>query len=271
MTQVVPIDVATTRQAIQQAGGDLASLVASISDTAKPTRKLKWTLGETAAHVAQTIRLHSACLRDDVSAREFDGATFGSFLADQNDERIRREPERDPASLADVIRRAVAEFETVGAGRSANYEVLYPGGYSLEFALTCATLLAEILVHGYDIAHSIRARWTINPDHARLAIYSIPGMLPLGIDPASSKNVSGTAHVRIRGGECFSIKVQNGEASSDRCEGKADVRISAAPVPYLLASYGRIAPIVPALTGQIISWGRKPFFPLQLQRAFRTP
>lgn len=271
ITQVVPIDVATTRHALKQAGGCIADLVASIPDPAKPTRKLKWTLGETAAHVVQTIRLHAECVGGAVTPKQFDIATLGGFLADQNDQRITQLPERDSTRLAELIRDGLSDFETASAGRSETYGVSYPGGYTLEFALTCATLLAEILVHGYDIARSLRARWTISPDHARLAINSIPAMLPLGIDPVGSSTISGTAHVRIRGGECFSITIRSGAASSDRCEGRPDVRISAAPVPYLLASYGRISPVAPALAGQIISWGRKPFFPLQLQRAFRTP
>lgn len=271
LTQVVSIDVDAALRATDRVGDGLADMIATIPNADGPTRKLKWTLGETAAHIVQTVRLHADCCRGDVSPRQFDIATFGRFLAEQNDERVREESERDSKLLADALRSAVRDFQTAATALSPTDKVMYPGGYSLEFPLTCATLLGELLVHGHDIARSIRAKWKISPDDARLVIYSIPAMLPLGVDPTGIKGVRGRAHVRVRGGDCFSIDVREESATGGRCDGKPDVTISAAPVPYLLASYGRISPIPPALTGQIVSWGRKPLFPLQLQRAFRNP
>jgi len=51
----------------------------------------------------------------------------------------------------------------------------------------------------------------------------------------------------------------------------ADCRLSADPWAFLLVLYGRSGPIAPALTGQILAWGRRPWLALTLATMFRKP
>jgi hypothetical protein len=49
-----------------------------------------------------------------------------------------------------------------------------------------------------------------------------------------------------------------------------DCHISAEPVTFLLMSYNRIGPTMPALSGKVRVWGRRPWLATRLGGVFKT-
>jgi hypothetical protein len=46
--------------------------------------------------------------------------------------------------------------------------------------------------------------------------------------------------------------------------------ISADPATFMLMSYDRIGPVLPALSGKVLVWGRRPWLATRLGGVFKT-
>ena len=112
---------------------------------------------------------------------------------------------------------------------------------------------------------------TIRPVDARLILASALPMLPLLVDPAATVGVRARYELRVRGGTRIGLSIRDGRLSTDGGEGKVDCHVSADPVALLLVSYGRQSQWVPALTGRLLAWGRKPWLGLRLTHYLVTP
>ena len=67
------------------------------------------------------------------------------------------------------------------------------------------------------------------------------------------------------------MAIRGGRLTVDADDGPVDCHVSADPVALLLVSYGRQSQWVPALTGKLLAWGRKPWLGLRLTRYLVTP
>lgn len=267
---LLPIDYEEARTLIRSASERCARVIASIEDPSAPTRGLSWSLGETAAHLCTTIRLYIDCLEERVAVEPHLVGDVPSFVAAQNEERLERFPERDPVVLAQVLESDVSSFLALLEARSPEDAVPFPAGYQISTAIQACFALAELLIHGLDIARSIGRPWSISPDDAILILSGVAAFLPLSADPERAKRVHGTVHVRLRGAGCYAIRISQGSVSTSQCSGRADLYMSADPVASLLVGYGRMSRWVPALRGQIVAWGPKPWLALRLSSLFRT-
>jgi hypothetical protein len=120
-------------------------------------------------------------------------------------------------------------------------------------------LVGEQILHGYDVARTLRRRWPINTADAALMLHAVTAMMPLAVNPETARWFTASYEVRARGVPQFVVRFRNGVATVEPPSGQAvDCRLSADPVDLMLVAYGRISQWGPIARGRLRAWGRKP-------------
>lgn len=137
-------------------------------------------------------------------------------------------------------------------------------------------LLAELLVHGHDIARAAGTSWPIQPAHAGLAI--VGGGAPIinarpdlfvrqPVDPKRRARVE----LRLRGHHRFTLVLDRGLRVEVPPAGPADAYLSTPADDALLIVFGRRSPWRVAASGRALVWGRRPHALLTVLRAMTSP
>jgi len=92
------------------------------------------------------------------------------------------------------------------------------------------------------------------------------------LDSEPAAGLSACFDVRVRGGSRHYDVIDHEsltiEAPSER---RVDCHVSADPAAFLLAGYRRVGQWGPALRGQMIAWGRRPWLALRLISLLKNP
>lgn len=266
----LPIDYTRALVRIEDAATRAARVIRSIRNPDAPTRGLDWTLAETAAHLCTTLRLYIDCLEQRIVPEPQLVPDVPTYVERMNQERLDTFTERKPQTLAQQLLDEVGQLLGILETRSPSETVAFPAGYRIDSATQACFTLAELLIHGRDIARSIHQPWPISRDDAILVLSGVIAILPLGVDRSRIPRTHATIHVRLRDNGCYAMDLHQKEVRAIPCHGRADLYVSLDPVAALLSGYGRVPPILPALTGKAFAWGRKPWLALALPRMFRT-
>jgi hypothetical protein len=131
--------------------------------------------------------------------------------------------------------------------------------------------LAEVLVHGYDVARSIGRRWPISAEDARTIARASLVFVPNYVDPTATRGKRVAYRVLIRGGPRVRVLIDDARAELGDVDGPADCTIRAEPVAVVLVSYGRMSRFRAAATGRLLAGGRRPWKALAFSRSFLRP
>ncbi|MET9634020.1 SCP2 sterol-binding domain-containing protein [Lentzea sp. NPDC006480] len=126
-------------------------------------------------------------------------------------------------------------------------------------------MLSELLLHGTDLARALGRPWLITRAQA---VACLRGLLPAVVlltDQEIARRASGTYHLRLRGGDDWTLHVRDGAVRVEPGRPRrADVRISVDPAGFLLGSVG--------LVSRSRAWpvvrGRRPWLVLRFGRLF---
>ena len=201
-----------------------------------PVAGLEWSVGETIAHVLTVVRRGYADRRRSATAAET--AALNQICLDEV-------ADRDPASLAAELRDAVhTALDLVYPKIPDDREFPFHGGVMTTMTPALHVVLAEFLVHGYDIAHAIGRPWPISEHEAML---TVPGEL-MG---AWLRPDVPDEHYELRLGAAppVSLSIIDGRLldGAHDADGRA-AAITADPVTLVLTFYGRLSTSDPALT-----------------------
>ncbi len=256
--------------ALRRAAAATGELLASISDSDAdvPVPGLAWTVAETAAHLVALLRQSAAFAsgaRDGAAERAAlpASAGIGERMALANARELDRLGERRIPVLRQLLESSVDEYAAVIAGHRDGGAVETAFGPEDPEVMTAA-LVAEQLVHGFDLARAVGRRWTIDPDAARLALTGLAPLLPYMVDAEAIREVRARIEVRIAGAPPFTLVLDHGRAAVEPADGHCDCWIQAQPVPYLLTGYGRVNRWLPLLRRQIRAGGRRPWIAARL-------
>lgn len=267
-----------SRQALAAVTARTGELLRSAGDGAAPVKGSDWTLGEVGAHMAVALVAFTLAAQGetDVLAPHIPATdNFAERLRAVTSSTLALEPERKPGVLGDVIERRSEDFLSATAdcpGDQAVATPWYGGRAHLSLATATAMLVGEQLMHGYDIARTIRAPWPIGRDEARLVIRVLTSMLPLVAKPTPAAGTDFRYDVRIRGGPHFVVRVDKGKVTvepspaDDSC-----CYIFAEPVAFLLVAYGRANQWGLMAKGRLVAGGRRPWRALRFKELFFDP
>lgn len=122
-------------------------------------------------------------------------------------------------------------------------------------------ILAELIIHGQDLGRLTGRPPELTTEQAAAALPNTMAVAPAFVDRDKASTVAGTYHLGFRGHGDWTFRISGAgtlEATSGRPD-RADARLSADPATFLLVSLGRVNRFVPALTGRIVAYGRRPW------------
>lgn len=267
-----------SRNALSHTSGRLAELLRSLPDTGATIAGSTWTVGDTAAHVVMNLR-HATFAAAGRAVPWAEGATSAPGtprgVGELNARAVTVEAERHPRALAGMLGTAVGDFLAGSAKLPPDHPIpspYYQGEMALDLAGLTGIQLAEVLVHGYDIARVTGRPWPIAADDARLALRAALPLTPAFVNPETARGHTGGYDLRIRGGPRVVFRFADGHASLEEPGGApVDCHVLAEPVALLLVMYGRIPQWEPIAKGRLLTWGRRPWRALGFMRLFFTP
>ena len=267
-----------SRQALAAVTLRTGELLRSAGDGATPVKGSSWTVGEVGAHMAVALVAFTLAVQGetDVLAPYIPPTDdFADRLRAVTSNTLALEPQREPGALGDVIERRAEDFLSATAdcpGDQAVATPWYGERAHLSVATATAMLVGEQLMHGYDIARTIKAPWPIGRHEARLVIRALTSMLPLAAKPAPAGGTESRYDIRIRGGPRFVVRVEKGKVTVEPSPSDAACcYISADPVAFLLVAYGRANQWGPMARGRLVAGGRRPWRALKFKNLFYNP
>jgi hypothetical protein len=233
-----------------------------------------WGVAEVACHVSHVLAADTDAIAgrplpavERLSTADVAAATASMLDAD---------PERDVRVLADRIDVLGSTFLDVSANPPAE-PVGWIGGVQLPASAVICHLLEELLVHGFDVSRAARARWTIEPAHAALAIAGaavpiIASSPQTWAKQSRAAKLRARVEIRARRHNRFVLVFDDGlSIEAPPSQSSADAYFSAKPDQLLLFLLGRKGPWRMALTGNAIVWGRRPHVLLKARKAISPP
>jgi hypothetical protein len=225
-----------------------------------------WNVGETAAHATSSASYFLAVARGETPPEGLDevAATNAASLA--------ADSERDPVRLAARAAASDGELRSYAAAAQGNPTVEIFRGIRAPLSTLLAVELAEVLVHGFDLARAAHLPWRIAPEEALPTLAGLAPLLPCLVDGERAAGFTASFCLHLRGGESLMLNFDGGTLRVTPPDDRpVDCHLSADPVAYLLLSYQRIPPWRAVLSGKLLPWGRRPWLAARLSALFKAP
>ena len=246
----------------------LTGLLHQVPDGAAVAKPTSWTAAETAAHVLAELSDHADLADSGVQPDLAEGPAWKRGR-EANAEQLERFPDRDVRAIAEQLvpaaQRAVDALSGYQGLVWSTNGLLWTGEQTLQL------LLGEQLVHGLDIARAAGQPWEIPPGDAMEVAKGSLALLPDYVKPRDDPARRLSYEIRLRGGPSYRFDVVGDTATVGPAGGKVDCVISADPVAFLKVGYGRANPLLAALTGQVLAYGRKPWLGLSFGSLLAAP
>ena len=203
----------------------------------------------------------------------------GSWVADRqqlaalNDSQLHALATVSMGELAGQLRQGLAALRTRLQGHGGLMPTFrFHGRQPVAADLALGILLAELVVHGFDIARALARPWPIDPHHVELIFQGLDPIAPGWVNPAQARRLTATFEVHLRGQATHVYSFRNGHLQVNPAgPHQADVHIWADPAAFLLALYRRQPTWRHIAAGRLLAWGRKPWLALTFADRFQQP
>ncbi|GAA0596729.1 hypothetical protein GCM10010394_27860 [Streptomyces crystallinus] len=255
-------------EAIRATAEDIARLLRGAADTSVPVPGLEWTLGETAAHLAQANQLMAEIAAG--GGRAHGDGTPGSIAA-ANARALAEFGERAAEPLAAmIVAQATACLDAARTG-GADGPLATPMG-TMDLPTLGAYLLTHMLGHGYDIARPVGRPHMLDRRRVELTLPFLLAAMPRVVDAKAAAGRSARYTVRLRGGARFGVVFTDGVATvAEQPPSRPDCTLHVEPVTFLLMALGRVDPRAAVARGHVLTWGRKPWLAPRFPTLFKAP
>jgi uncharacterized protein (TIGR03083 family) len=264
--------------ALRTQTAQFAAMVGNIEpqDLDRPVPGLAWNVGQVATHMLSVYGVFAAAIRGEDLTSMFTGLgtwpTMPKQLAVTNDHILAIMKFDSPAQAGAML--AEAAVSVLDALADADFEQNVPTPwYGPTVTRTIGTLAAlvgtETLVHRRDIELALERRSTIDRHTAKLTVPTVMSqMLPLLVNQETTGGVTISYEIRLRGAARFRLDISEGTATTGPIGGPVDCVLSLTPVASLMASFARVPRWKLILSGQILSFGRRPWLGLRFHNYF---
>ncbi len=239
--------------AAKQRVGDFVRDLRTVSDTSLPVPNLAWTVADLAQHVA--------CLGSYWQKHHDAGPDYerpADFAA--NSDRARAHiTETDAAKLAELIEHELSDYI---ASAVEGPEDLWLYGLKNSASDMLALLLSETVMHGRDLARVTGSTPPmLGQAEAHAVVDAFMVTTPFFVDAEKARaQPDGVYHVAFRGGKDYTWTKQGDKLTvTEGRPQRADARLKTDPGMFVLSSLGRVGQIRAAMSGKMVSYGRKPW------------
>ncbi|PFG94317.1 uncharacterized protein (TIGR03083 family) [Saccharopolyspora erythraea NRRL 2338] len=225
-----------------------------------------WSLTDVVGHLAMEPPRY-----EDLARGGDDWLRTAAELPAYNARQLRELPTRDLHELTALLRRGVDSLlATVLEFGADQPDMRFDGGTKLPADRALGTLIAEYLVHGWDIATAMGRRWPIDAADVSRVMEALVHIAPGWVDPDDTHTAN--YELRLRGQRRYYFEFRSGALTvTTTPPDRVDLRISADPESFLLVNYGRRSPVRESLSWRIVAWGRKPWLATAFNRRFLNP
>jgi len=249
--------------ALNREVGRFSTMVAS-ADPAQPVPRSRWTVGDTVAHLATGINAYAAYLGGDASPVIDLSDVAGGSIATSNADRLAADGERDIPTLLALLDTGYAEVRRAAMAMDLDDEVSWHGR-AVPLRTMLATGLAEVHMHGRDLAVALAHPWPLARRDAVVMIDGLAPLLPILVDPDRTRDLDALVRLRVRDGPELGLTFTRGTLTVGPCgTRRPDVTVLADPVAFLLVAYGRTSQWSAMATGKLLAWGRRPWLAVRL-------
>jgi uncharacterized protein (TIGR03083 family) len=256
------VDAADARVAFTDSARRFADLIRSAPDAEQPVVGSDWCVREVAAHLVAGAESLGRYLTGDTTP-----AVDLSDLARTNPVAIATVHERELAALANRLETAVNRFLDLTRNRDVSDPMWWHGVESTVGAVY-GIYIGEFLMHGDDVARTMRRPWPIDKGPATIVFEGIVRVVHLFLKPKRAQD-DASFDVRLRTGPSFALRFSKGGLRVEGGRGRnVDCRISADPVALLLVLYKRRSQWRAIARGQLVAFGRKPWLAFGLKDRF---
>lgn len=264
-------DHASTKAAVREVAAGIVAILQDAKDTSTPLRRSEWTVGEAAAHLAETQRLFAETVRTGIPSPYGDGSSTIKSFASVNLGQLTRFTERDGPTLAGLIDEETQNYLVATAPCSDDRRFRTHFG-DMDVATMTSYMLVHLLMHGCPMAWALRRPPPIAPAHFELTIPFLAHVVPWIYNRDAGRGLRASLEVRIRRGPRFAIVFDDSVASvHEPAPTPADCYVSADPVAFCLVAYGVVPPWGAIGRGKMLAWGRKPWLALRLKTLIPNP
>jgi len=271
-TEVREPDLPGAADAIELTEGlrrPLLALVRCIDDPNLPVPGLRWNAGEVCAHMVSGLEAYREMLCGQESPHlSLDVAKINR----QNDAGVASVVDRSGPGLAQRLAAGFGALHTELASPDLPALVPWHGGLHMPPACIATFIATDMAVHGYDLARALRRDWTIDPRLADACVRALGPVLPHLLDRDAAAGFRATFLLRLRKQGTYTLHFDDGTLRLlTGWTGPVDARISAEPATYLLSMFHRLGRVGPALRGEVVVYGRRPWRVLRLDKLLPIP
>lgn len=236
---------------VRTAARDFSRQARLLDDGSIGVPNLEWNVGELVAHVASLPTLY----REQNALAHFVVPSDWAAYSVEVRSTIR---ERELDELADRVIFEFTQMLDEFADDPWAPRVIYgqpTSGYN-----TAAGMLAELKLHGMDLARLTGEKLTLTRRQANAAIRQSMAVAPVFVDRDKARAFDGVYGLRFRGGDDYTYRFDDGVlTTAGGWPDRADARMRADPAAFVLLSLERMSPVKAALLGKVMVYGRRPW------------
>ena len=227
----------------------------------------EWTVRDAAAHLIGTTGMYAELASGGSSPIP---ELTPRAIAEYNAARLADIGESESGLLCKALTVTVAQFIDATSGRPADTPIKWHGGILIDLAQLTGILVAEFVLHGYDIATATGVAWPIAPEHAALGLFGRGAVFPSVADPNTSGGHTGTYLLDLGVAGRLTVRFVEGVLTVGSGDEPADCEIVTDPVTMLMVSSGRLDPFVAIALGVYRAGGRHPHLATGFNRLIYT-
>jgi hypothetical protein len=256
------VDASEARSAVAENTKRFADLIRAAPDPEQPIVGSDWCVREVAAHLLVVAEAFERYLTGDTTP-----VIDVTDLATTNPAAVATVQERDVGMLTERLERAMARFLELTDGRGVDAPMSWHG-VDTTVGAVYGIYLGELLLHGMDVARTLRHPWSIDATEATIVFEASTELASVFLDPERARS-DATFEVRLRTGPSFVFRFSGGVLSVETGRARdVDCRVSADPVAVVLVLYGRRSQWGEIARGRLVAFGRRPWLAFGFVKRF---
>jgi uncharacterized protein (TIGR03083 family) len=236
-----------TRLALVSELEAFAALAESVppQDATRSVPGLRWTVAELVAHVDTVMLRGHADRRRSASPEE---------TAELNEVTLAETSERDLHRLAERIREHGAASLAVFDRIPGDVVIDFHAGSRAPVMALWAYVVAELMVHRYDLGEAVGSPQVLDPDRFLMTGYAASAVLSAWVEPAAAAGPAQRWAYAFPPGQVLTVRVGDGEAFVDFPDGEATQSVDD-PTQFLLTfPFRRRPPTDPELAALVAAF-----------------
>ena len=253
------MDRSAARTALVASTKRFADLIRAAPDPDQQVVGSEWCVREVAAHLLVVVEAFERYLTGDTTP-----VIDITDLATTNPIAIATIQEGNVVTLTKSLEAATDRFLELTRDRDIT-DPMWWHGVQTTVGAVYGIYLGELLMHGYDVARTIRRPWPIDGAGATTVFEGIARIVYLFVDPVRSQH-DASFELRLRTGPSFVFRFSGGALRVEAGRARdVDCRISAGPAALLPVLYKRRSQWGAIARGQLVAFGRRPWLALRLK------